>query len=54
VDQVLCWGLAPVGGRRREERAWKGEYGVNTVTHGCKWKMRPVETVPGRMGQGGE
>jgi hypothetical protein len=28
----------------------EGEYSVNTVSHVCKWTMRPVETIPGMRG----
>jgi hypothetical protein len=55
VDQVLPGGeRGCFSGRREEVR--KGHGTVNIVqilcTHVCKWKMMPVETVPG-MGEGG-
>jgi hypothetical protein len=43
-----------VGGQRRGfERAWVGEYGVNTVyTCRVSGKMIPVKTIPGMGGTG--
>jgi hypothetical protein len=49
AEQVLPGGwLVPVG---REEAVGKGCERVSIVqrlcTHVCKWKIRPVETIPG-------
>jgi hypothetical protein len=47
----LVWGVGTSGKR---EKVGKGCRKVNMVqilcTHVCKWKMRPVETIPG-MGE---
>jgi hypothetical protein len=47
AEQVLFW---------RGEKVGKGCERMNIVqilcTHLCKWKMMPVETIPG-MGRGG-
>jgi hypothetical protein len=49
----LIWGVG-INGRGQE--VGTGCRRVNMVqilcTHVCKWKMRPVETIPG-MGEGG-
>jgi hypothetical protein len=45
-----------VGSSRRGEDVEKECRRVNIVqilcTHVCKWKMRPVETIPGMGGEG--
>jgi hypothetical protein len=35
-----------VGGGGYKERESEGEYG-RSILCTCKWKMRPVETIPG-------
>jgi hypothetical protein len=52
----LAWG-GGVGTSGRREEVGKGCRRMNMVqilcTHVCKWKMRPVETIPGMEGARG-